>query len=462
MARSPKDPGEGDAAAPPKPRRRSTRSAAPSDGAKATPAKPRRRTTRKATAAEAAPVAGAAASAAEPTDAVAMPPAPEPETTPPAAAPPDRGVPQGEPGRLRGIAAWILTVLAAIAVTASVIAFWVHETVLDTDRFIAAVTPAVESEAVHAVVADRLSDELLQALDLETRIGSVITEAGNGVSEALADALGLSEDQVARLDRLDLGLQRLAAPIAAGVETRVREAVDRFVSSVAGNDRLLALVAAAHERTVHLLRDELDQLPNIVIEEGQVRLNLVPMLAETLRSVVNQGIGAIGIEREIPPFTSNEDAEQAVTRLATILGRDLPPDFGQVELMSQDQLENAQGLVKTFDRLVWVLLVLAIVLAVLAVVLAPTVTSGLVRTGVAVAIAIVLGWVGIELISSRLAEAARTADGATAIAELTNAVVATLQPVIAALAIIGIGVAAAALITARNGWSMARGVDEGA
>jgi len=106
--------------------------------------------------------------------------------------------------------------------------------------------------------------------------------------------------------------------------------------------------------------------------------------------------------------------------------------------------------------------VLAIVLAVLAVVLAPTVTSGLVRTGVAVAIAIVLGWVGIELISSRLAEAARTADGATAIAELTNAVVATLQPVIAALAIIGIGVAAAALITARNGWSMARGVDEGA
>jgi len=363
---------------------------------------------------------------------------------------------------MRAIAAWILTVLAAIAVTASVISFWVHETVLDTDRFIAAVTPAVESEAVQAAVADRLSDELIEALDLETRIQTAITQASNGISDALGDALGLSEDQVARLNRLDFGLQRLAAPIAAGVETRVREAVDRFVSSVAGNDRLLALVAAAHERTVHLLRDELDQLPNIVVDEGEVRLNLVPMLAEALRAVVNQGIGAIGIDREIPPFTSNEDAEQAITRLATLLGRDLPPDFGQVELMTQDQLANAQGLVKTFDRLVWVLLVLAIVLAVLAVAFAPSLQRGLIRVGVAVAIAVVLGWVGIELISSRLADVARTAEGASAIAVLTNSVVATLQPVIAALAIIGLGVAGAALFTARNGWTMARGVDEGA
>src|SRR6188472_2192251 len=133
MARSPKDPGEGDAAPPPKPRRRSTRSTAPSDGAKAAAPKPRR-STRKAAA---APVAEAVVSPVESTDAVAVPPAPGPETTTPPPAPPDPVFPQGEPGRLRGIAAWILTVLAAVAVTASVVAFWVHETVLDTDRFVA-------------------------------------------------------------------------------------------------------------------------------------------------------------------------------------------------------------------------------------------------------------------------------------------------------------------------------------
>ena len=445
MARSPKDPGEGDAAPPPKPRRRSTRSTPPSDGAKGAAPSPRRRTTRKAAAGEAAPDPAASEPGAATTEG--------PPATPEVVA--------ADGGRVRRIAAWILTVLAAIAVSAAVIAFWVHETILDTDRFMAAVTPAVESEAVQAVVSDRLSDELIEALALEDRIAAAVTEAGNGISDALGEALGLTPAQVERLDRLDIGLQRLAAPIAAGVETRVREAVDRFVSSVAGNDRLLELVAVAHERAVHLLRDELDQLPNVVVDENEVRLNLVPLLAEVLRSVVNQGIGAIGIEREIPPFTSNEDAEQAISRLAAALGRDLRPDFGQVELMSADQLQSAQGLVKTFDRLVWVLLILAVVLTVLAVVLAPSLPSGLIRTGVAVAIAVVFGWVAVGVISSQLASAAGTAEGKTAIADLTSSVVRTLQPVTAALAIIGMGAAAAAFISLRGGWSTGSPAAEG-
>jgi lipopolysaccharide export LptBFGC system permease protein LptF len=168
---------------------------------------------------------------------------------------------------------------------------------------------------------------------------------------------------------------------------------------------------------------------------------------------VNQGVGAIGIERQIPPFDSNEDAEQAITRLADVLGRDLPSDFGQVKLMTEDQLQNAQDLVRTFDRLVWLLLILAVVLAVLAVILAPTRRSGLIRVGVGVAIAVVLGWVAVDLISARLADAAGTAEGATAIAELTSTVVATMQPVTAALAIIGLGAAAAAFISLRGGWN---------
>jgi hypothetical protein len=369
---------------------------------------------------------------------------------------PERG------GRVRGIAAWVLTVLAAVAVTTAVIGFWVHQTLLDTDRFMAAVTPAVESEAVQAVVADRLADELIDSLDLEDRISGAITRASEGMTDALADALALSPTQVERLGRLDIGLQPLAAPIAAGVETRIRDAVDRFVVSVAGSDLLLDGVETAHDRIVHLLRDELDDLPNVVVENGEVRLNLVPILAETLRSVVNAGIGVVGIDREIPEFSSTEDAEQAIDRLATILGRDLPPDFGQVDIMSQEQLQEAQGLMQTFDRLVWLLIVLAIALAVAAVVLAPTTQRGLVRVGIAVAIGAVIGWVAVELISSRLSEVAGTGEGSAAIAELTSALVATLQPVAAAVAIIGIGTAAAAIFVGRGGWTSLRGVDEGA
>ena len=154
-----------------------------------------------------------------------------------------------------------------------------------------------------------------------------------------------------------------------------------FVTTRDGDGLLVDLVTKLHERTVLLLRDELDQLPNIDVESGEVRLNLVPMVAESIRRVVNAGIVAIGGERQIPAFDSAEDAEQAINRLAGIVGRDLPPDFGQVALMSEDQLRNAQGLVKTFDRLVWVLISLAIVLAVVAVLLAPSLPAGLLRVG---------------------------------------------------------------------------------
>jgi len=110
---------------------------------------------------------------------------------------------------------------------------------------------------------------------------------------------------------------------------------------------------------------------------------------------------------------------------------------------------------------VWVLLILAVVLAALAVVLAPSLPSGLIRTGVAVAIAVVFGWVAVGVISSQLASAAGTAEGKTAIADLTSSVVRTLQPVTAALAIIGMGAAAAAFIALRGGWSTGSAPAEG-
>ena len=76
--------------------------------------------------------------------------------------------------------------LAGIAVAASVVGYWAHETLLDTDKFMAAVTPAVESDAVKQVVADRLSDQVLEALDLDTRVAEALDRAGDRMTEAIA------------------------------------------------------------------------------------------------------------------------------------------------------------------------------------------------------------------------------------------------------------------------------------
>jgi hypothetical protein len=350
----------------------------------------------------------------------------------------------------RRIAAWVLVVLMGIAVAGSVVGFWVNRTVLETDRFMAVVTPIVESDSVQAVVSDRISDQLLEALDLETRLTERLSEADDRLRERLGEALDLPDAIVRRLQNTRLGLESLAPMIAAGVETRIREAVTTFVSSPEGNRLLLRTIEVAHERSVLLLRDELDQLPNIVVAEGEVRVNFVPLVAEVLRSVVNAGLDFVGIQREIPPFDSAEDATAAIDRLASIVGRDLPPDFGQVRIASEESLKQAQGYVRAFDLALWALLIAAIVLGVLAVWLAPSIPVGAVRVGIAAAIAALAGWGLVQLLAARVADAATTADGRVAITEIVQSLVSGLNGSAFALGVIGIGVAASGFIVDRQ------------
>jgi hypothetical protein len=193
-----------------------------------------------------------------------------------------------------------------------------------------------------------------------------------------------------------------------------------------------------HARTVHLLRDELDQLPNVVVEAGEVRLNLVPLMAEVLRGVFNAGIDVIGIDREIPAFESSEDAGAAIARLADVLGRDLPPDFGQVQIMSEERLENAQNLLTLFDRATWLIVGVTVLLALLAIGLAPSVPKGLVRVGGAALVGAGVGWFAVNLILAGIADGAATAAGRAAIGDIAGSIVNTMLGTAILLAVIGI------------------------
>jgi hypothetical protein len=353
-------------------------------------------------------------------------------------------------GAWRRVAAWVLVVLMGIAVAGSVVGFWVNRTVLETDRFMAVVTPIVQNESVQAVVSDRVSDQVLEALDLETRLTERLSEADDRLRQRLGDALELPDAIVRRLQNTQLGLESLAPMIAAGVETRIREAVTTFISSPEGNQLLLRTIAFAHERSVLLLRDELDQLPNVVVAEGEVRLNLVPVIAEVLRSVINAGLDFIGLQRQIPPFDSTEDATDAIDRLASILGHDLPPDFGQVRIASEQSLDRAQGYVRAFDLALWAMLIAAIVLAVLAIWLAPSVPVGAIRVGAGAAVAALAGWLLVQVLAAQVVDAATTADGRAAIGEIIDSLVGALNGTAFALGVIGIGVAASGFIVDRQ------------
>ncbi len=352
----------------------------------------------------------------------------------------------------------MLVVLTGLAVVVSILGFWVHRTVLETDPFMAAVTPIVESESVQALAGDRVSDQLIEALSLETRIGETLTSFQDRLLDELGAALELPPLVVRRIQERGLGLERLASPLAAGVESRLRDAVNAFMSSPEGTRLLLNVIEVTHERTVFLLRDELDKLPNLVVTEGEVRLNLVPLMAEVLRRTINAGLDIAGVDnREIPEFTSAEDADQAVNRLARALGRDLPPDFGQVSITSEETLRDAQGLVKTFDRVVWIAIAVAILLGVLSVLLAPSITGGLIRLGVAATIAAIVAWLVVEGLVAALSGSGATPEGRAAAADLMRAIGNTMGGIALTLALIGIVVVGATVMFER--WAQAPAPD---
>ena len=368
---------------------------------------------------------------------------------------PDRAPSQS---RFRRVGAWVLVVLTGLAVVVSILGFWVHRTVLETDPFMAAVTPIVESESVQALAGDRISDQLIEALSLETRIGETLTSFQDRLLDELGAALELPPLVVRRIQERGLGLERLASPLAAGVESRLRDAVNAFMSSPEGTRLLLNVIELTHERTVFLLRDELDKLPNLVVTEGEVRLNLVPLMAEVLRRTINAGLDIAGVDnREIPEFTSAEDADQAVNRLARALGRDLPPDFGQVSITSEETLRDAQGLVKTFDRVVWIAIAVAILLGVLSVLLAPSITGGLIRLGVAATIAAIVAWLVVEGLVAALSGSGATPEGRAAAADLMRAIGNTMGGIALTLALIGIVVVGATVMFER--WAQAPAPD---
>jgi hypothetical protein len=380
-------------------------------------------------------------------------PTPEPVAPPPApAAPLPDSAPPSEARRLpwREIASWLLAVLASVAIAASVLAVWVHETMLDTDRFMEVVAPAVESEAVQAAAGEYLSNQLIAALDLTDRLEAALASIDDRLGEGVAEALDLTDEQFARLQALDINLTRLAGPIAAGVESRIRDGVSEIVAQPAMTSLLLSVTEAAHEKTVHLVRGELDQLPNLVIEEGQVRLNLVPLIAEALRSLVRAGFEIVGLDVEIPRIAANVEPGAAIERLASALGRELDPDFGQVAVMSEERLQELQDLVRTVDLLVWALVLVTLGLAAAAVFTAPSIGAGVIRVAIGGAIGIVVGILIVNGITEGLAEAIESGTARGAFEAIMETIVGSLQPVAIALAIVGFAAAATAYVATRR------------
>ncbi len=220
----------------------------------------------------------------------------------------------------------LLVLLFALLVPITVASTWAHRTLLNTDHYVSTVAPLAEDPAVQAALARTVTDQLYATLDPQAIIQ----------------------------DALPPRAAFLAGPIALGAKDAVRDAVARVLAG----DRFHQLWANAnryaHAQLVTVLRDKSSVL---LTSNGQVVLNLAPLVNEAIKQTMQLVSGIVGKTVALPSVTASDVPSDVCKQISSALDRPVPDTCGQIALFPAKDLTEARRLVRAFDRGVVALLV---------------------------------------------------------------------------------------------------------
>lgn len=219
----------------------------------------------------------------------------------------------------RRVVVGFLVVLFALLLPLTLTITWAHQTVLNTDRYVSTVTPIASDPAVTAAVSRQVTDQLYTALDPQAVI-----------AKALPPKAAF-----------------LAGPIANGARSNVQAAVDKVLQSSQFQQLWVTANRTAHATLVTVLRGDSKVLQTT---DGQVVINLVPLLNQVLASSSDFVSGVVGRPVTLPVISKDELPSVACERISAALDRPLPTTCGQIALFPSARLANAQRAVRWFDR----------------------------------------------------------------------------------------------------------------
>ena len=321
--------------------------------------------------------------------------------------------------RRRGVLSGIALVLACLTIVVATLAIWVHQVALDTDRFTALVTDVVAAPAVIDPVAARVSQQVITALDIESRIA----------------------------DQLPGDSTALARTITAAAQGALERQLQQVLADPRVQSGLLRSVSFTHAHLVDFLRGDATAL---TIVDGYVQLDVFPVVGAALAEL--QSIGLIPADAQLPDLSSDEVPAALADRLESTLGITLPADFGTVRLMEAARLTAAQSAVRVFDLVVVVLIALSVILVTLAIWLARDRRRMVIYLAIGTIIAFVLSRLAINGIASAIVDdiAAQGIRGA-----LSAVVDATIEDLIGLTTVILIAMLVllvAAYVAGRPAW----------
>jgi hypothetical protein len=255
----------------------------------------------------------------------------------------------------------IFLIVSILLFAVAVPATWARRTLLDTDRYVATVGPIAQDPAVQEYLARTITDQLFTALQVEDRLA-------------------------ASLSKRDSRLAFLAAPIANGVRSFVQERLQQVLASETFEQAWVAANRFAHAQLIAALEGGGD---TVQVRDGQVVLNLLPLVNQALATISGIVADIVGHSVSLPPITGEEVPSEAITKLETALGVDLPDDLGTIVVYDADELEAVQQGVDIASRAIVLVALLFLVFAGLALWLSPRRRRTLIQLAAALVVILV-------------------------------------------------------------------------
>jgi hypothetical protein len=234
----------------------------------------------------------------------------------------------------RSILAALFWLLACLAILASGVTLWAHQTVLTPQGWGGIVAGIAADEEVIAATSERLVDRVSEALAIDEKVAQILP----GEMTVLAGA------------------------ITRSVQDRVADRVAEIAASEPVQDAFVRANELAHEAAMKVIRGGDSEV--LTSQDGAITLNVFPLIESVLVGL--QDAGLIDESREIPDLSSFEPNPERVARLEAVLGRELPDDIGTITLIESDRLGTVQSAVRAFDVITVALIALAIICVLLA------------------------------------------------------------------------------------------------
>lgn len=332
--------------------------------------------------------------------------------------------------RIRGTVGGLLVILTALSLVAATVGAWTGRTVWNRGKFMERVAPVIQQPAVRDALATELTDQVFVALDVRNRVSAALAE--------------LSADT-----QVPEQVTFLAGPLTEGMRDLVHDKVVEFIASDTFYGYWTAALAQLHPKMVALLEGDYSQLPNVSVSGGQLQLNLVPIVAQILKDLVQEGLGSLDINITVPDIPANAPVDEAKALLASKLGVSLPEDFGVVTVMTENQLTDMQAAANGLRLLAWGLALLTLLLAAAAIAVAPERRLAFGWLGVASALGVLLGFSALRSVKSSILDSVGSGQVRRAASEIFTQLGGSLRYVAKWVFWVSVVVAILALVLSR-------------